>query len=150
MKYKWNCVGFSANANKVGKEIETINKSGELNRENILEYAKNNKESEIYKCFEWDDKIAGEKYRLNQATMILNSISIVIKKEQPPKPIRAFVNVRNSDDNKIYKSIIEVLENDEEYEQLLRKAEREFKNYKEKYSEIIRLKDLKNIINENI
>lgn len=149
MKYCWSCVSFAnADANKVGKELEVIEKEKELTRETVLEYAKN-KKSELHKCFEWDDKIAGEKYRLFQATNILTSISIVYE-EEPKKTTRMYVSIKNNNDKREYKNIISVLENDEDYKKLLSKAKKDFISYKEKYQDLLQLQDLKNIIFENI
>lgn len=148
MKYCWKGYNFSgADANKVGAELETIENTGELTKEKIVEFAKD-KKSELHKCLEWDDKIAGEKYRLHQASQILVSISVVIN-EEPQKTTRMFVNIQN-EDKKVYKNIISVLENEEDYKQLLKKAEKDFISYKEKYEKTLDLKDLKNIIFKNI
>ena len=147
MKYCWKSINFVADANKVGKELEKIESEGDLTREAVLEYAKDVK-SELNKCFEWDDSIAGEKYRLQQASWILASISIVVK-EEPRKSTRMYVSIKN-DDKKVFKNIVSVLENDDEYKQLLDKAERDFISYKEKYQNLLQLNDLKNIIFKNI
>ena len=147
MEYKWNNTGFSANANKVGKELEIIEATKDLTNTNILQYAKMHKSSELNKCFEWDDTIAGEKYRMQQANYILASISIVVTEKE--EPVRAFVNVK-TDEKKVFKSIVKVLENDEEYQQLLKKAERDFISYKDKYNKLVEIKDLKNIIIKNL
>lgn len=147
MKYCWKSVGFTANADKVGEELERIESREELTREAVLEYAKD-KKSELNKCFEWDDSIAGEKYRLQQASFVLSSISIVVS-EEPKKATRMYVTIKN-EDKKTYKNIVSVLENEDEYKQLLDKAERDFVSYKEKYQDMVKLKDLKNIIFKNI
>ena len=147
MKYCWKTYGFTADANKVGKELEKIESKEELTRETVLEYAKN-KKSELNKCFEWDDSIAGEKYRLQQASFVLTSISIVVS-EEPKKATRMYVSIKK-DDKKTFKNIVSVLENDEDYQQLLDNAEKEFISFKERYAELVELKDLKNIIFKNI
>jgi hypothetical protein len=150
MKYKWNSTGFSANANKVGEELSIIEETKDLTSVNVLQYAKTHKSSELNKCFEWDDSIASEKYRLIQANNILVSISVVVTEEAKEEPLRAFVNVKTKEDKKVFKSIVKVLENDEEYLQLLEKAERDFISYKEKYTKVVKYKDLRKIISKNI
>ena len=132
---------------KTLNELEKIESREELTREAVLEFAKN-KKSELNKCFEWDDSVAGEKYRLVQASAILSSISIVVN-EEPKKSTRMYVSIKK-DDKKTYKNIVSVLANDEEYQQLLDKAERDFISYKESYTDLVELKDLKNIIFKNI
>ena len=148
MEYKWNCVSYkNVDANKVGKELEIIN-NGELTNKLILEYARNHKKSELNKCFEWDDKKAGEKYRLSQANNILQSISIVVPEQE--EPIKAYVNVKTSEDNKVFKPIKVVLNNPDEYSQVVSRAEKEFINYKNKYDRLLELQDLKDIVIRNL
>ena len=80
-KYSWKYTGSFGNAQKIGEELEIIETSGEVTSNSVLDYAKKNKDSELYNCFEWDDKIAGEKFRLLRANEIISSISFVIEEE---------------------------------------------------------------------
>lgn len=150
MTYKWNASGFKADADKVGKELEGIERDGELTNSNLVEFAKKNTDSELNKCFEWNDTIAGEKYRLVQANNILQSISIVVNDVEPKEVTKAFINIRTSEEKRVFKNIISVIENDEEYNQLKEKARQDFISYKNKYDKILKLKDLKNIIISNL
>lgn len=149
MKYKWNCTVFSANADKVGKELEKIEKDEKLTSSNVVQYAQTNKKSELYKCFEWNNEVAGEKFRLFQANQILQSISIIIN-ESENEVTKAFVNIKTVEEEKVFKNIVDVLSNDDEYNQLKQKAERDFVSYKKKYEQTLKLKDLKEIIFNNI
>lgn len=147
MKYSWSNVGFSADANKVGEELEAIKDIGELTNKEVLEYAELHRNSELAQCFEWDDKIAGRKYRLKQATDILCSISIVIKEEKPVEKARVYVSTRSKDaEKRTFKKLVDVLDDDEEYKLLIDKAKNELNNCQEKYRSIIKLQDLKDII----
>lgn len=140
--YKWSSVGFKADANKVGKELENI--GNELKAEDVVNYG-TNENTELHKCFEWDDKIAGKKYRLVQANSIICSISIVTD-EKELDSTRAYVNIKTRDSGRKFKNIAEVIDNDDEYQQLINKAKEEFENCKEKYEKILKLKDLKEIL----
>lgn len=132
----------------VGEELEKIEIQKVLNTTNIVEYAKNNPNSELHKCFEWDDKVASHKYRLQQANWILSSISLEII-EEPKKVQRVYVNIKDkSTDERVFKNINEVLKNDDEYMQLVDKAKRELKNCKDRYNDLIEKQDLKDIIFE--
>ena len=62
-EYSWKGTGYSADAQLVGEELEKLEFAGEVTPDEVLKFAKNNIDSELYKCFEWDDKICGEKYR---------------------------------------------------------------------------------------
>lgn len=148
INYRWTNVYFNADANKVGKELEELENSlDSLDTKNIVNFAKDEK-SELHKCFEWDDKVAGEKYRLQQANQILTSISIVSKEEDSkPEVVRAFVNIKDSEDNeRKFKNIAKVLENEDEYSQIKKKAYDDLVRCKDRYSKIIELSDLKEII----
>lgn len=144
MTYKWKSVGYSADANKVGNEIEELE---EVTNVSVLEKAKD-KNSELHKCFEWDDTVAGDKYRLIQASTVISSISIVVNEDtNEEKIIKKYVKVYDeSKEKNKFKSIVEVLKNDSEYMQIVDKAEKEFLDYKKKYESILQLRDLKDII----
>jgi hypothetical protein len=141
-KYKWSSCGFKADANLVGQELESI--GTDFKAEDVVNYA-TNENTELHKCFEWDDKIAGEKYRLVQANSIICSISIVTD-EKELDSTRAYVNIKTGDSGRKFKNIAEVIDNDDEYQQLINKAKEEFENCKEKYEKILKLKDLKEIL----
>lgn len=152
MKYCWKTSGFSADANKIGKELENLEKDLiKLTNNEVLNYARNNVDSELHKCFDWDNESAGEKYRLRQASAVLSSIAIVIKEEKKESTkVYYSLKTSNDKDNCEFKNIMKILENDEEYKQLLNKAEKEFKSYKQKYENTLKLSDLKNIIYKNL
>lgn len=146
--YSWKYIIGGADAELVGKELEEIESLGEITPERVLGYAERNKNSELYKCFEWDDSEAGRKYRLEQANRVLCSISIEIK-EEPKVKQRIYVNVKSSNSGiKTFKNIKDVLEDDEEYKQLVDKARKDFEGCKEKYETIINREDLKDLIFE--
>ena len=146
MKYSWSNVGFSADANIVGKELEGIKGIGELTNKEVLEYAEKHRDSELAKCFDWDNESAGRKWRLSQATNVLCSISIVIK-EEPIEKTRVYVSTRSKDaEKRTFKKLVDVLDDDEEYKELLNKASNELNNCQEKYRNLIKLQDLKDII----
>ena len=92
-KYSWQSVSFNADAQKVGKELENIE---QLTNKNVLDYAENTIDSELHKCFEWDNNIASEKYRLIQATKIISSISFVVQ-EKPIKKQKVYYSIKTED-----------------------------------------------------
>ena len=147
VKYSWK-YPMGGDAEKVGKELEELEMLGEVTPERILQYAERHPKSELHKCFEWDDKEAGRKYRLELANRVLCSISIEIK-EEPKKRQRVYVNVKSSNSGvKTFKNIKNVLEDDDEYKQLLDKAKKDFVDCKDKYDTLLNKDDLKDIIFE--
>ena len=150
LSYKWKSIGFEADANDVGRELEKIeNVDGSVDAKNVVRFAEKNVDSELHKCFEWNNDIAGEKYRMMQASQILCSISIVTSETDTvdKEVVRAYVNIREQETGKRkFKNISRVLENDDEYEQIKVKAFNELSNCKEKYSKLLELGDLKELI----
>lgn len=151
INYKWSSAGFSADATEVGREIEKLEDiTGKVDKRDIIKYAEKNVDSELYKCFDWDNESAGEKYRMIQASQILSSLKIVIKEEDNKnneEVVRAYVVVKEENEEKTcIKNISRVIENDNEYNQLKEKAYKELESCKEKYQNLIELSDLKDII----
>lgn len=145
-EYSWKNTGFSANAQLVGEELEKLESAGELTADEVLEFAKNNPDSETYKCFEWNDSVAGEKYRKLQANHIMTSISVTIKSE-PKETQRVYLNIKSSIDNsRKFKNVKEVLKNDKEYQQVLDNAKQAFIRTKEQYELLVNKEDLRRII----
>ena len=144
-RYSWKYM-INANAQKVGEELEEIERAGSINPEHLIEYAERHKDSELYKCFEWDDNEAARKYRLKQAITIISSISLEIK-EEPKEVQKIYFSVNDSETKeKVYKNISEIIENDNEYSQILDKAKKEFIRCKEKYESLLEKEDLKDVL----
>lgn len=142
-KYSWKSVGFNANAQKVGEELEGII---DINNKSVLNYAKNNINSELHKCFEWDDTIASEKYRLIQANHIICSISFVIQ-EEPLKKQKVYFSIKAEEkDTCRFENIKDIIEDDKKYYALCDKAKRELENCKNNYNDLIKKDDLKDIV----
>lgn len=144
-KYSWKSVGFNANAQKVGEELENI---VDVTNRNVLDYAKNNINSELHKCFEWDDTIASEKYRLIQASTLISSISFVIQ-EEPVKKQKVYFSIKTNDkETRKFENIKNILEDDEKYYALCNKAKKELESCKNNYNDLIKKEDLKDIVFE--
>lgn len=127
------------------KKVEQIE---EITNKNVLEFAKNNKNSEIHKCFEWNDKIAGEKYRLQQASKLISSISFIIE-EEPVKKQKIYYSIKTEEKEvSKFKNIKNILEDDNEYAILCKKAKDDLERCKDNYNDLIKKEDLKDIIFE--
>lgn len=144
--FSWGSSRYGADAQLVGEELEVIERNNTITPEHVVEYAERHKDSELYKCFEWDNNEAAKKWRLNQARLIITSITLEIK-EEPKKTQRVYVNIKDvSTEERTFKNINEVLKNDEEYQQLIDKAKKELESCKERYADLLEKEDLKNII----
>lgn len=146
--FSWTTTHFKADAQIVGEELEQIERNSTITPQHIVEYAQRHADSELYKCFEWDDTEASRKYRIYQANHIICSLSLEIK-EEPKKVQRVYVNIKDTDtEERIFKNINEVLKDDNEYQQLIEKAKADLLRCKEKYENTVEKADLKDIIFE--
>ena len=108
--------------------------SADITPEKVLEIAKD-ENSELHKCFEWDDSVAAEKYRLNQARMIIVNL-VIEQKDKEAEPIRVF---QISSEKQTYQPIQLFVENDNEYQTLLKRAKSELVAVRNRYSQIAEL-----------
>lgn len=144
-KYKW-IYTINADAQKVGEELEQIERGGSINPTHLIEYAQRHKDSELYKCFEWDDSEAARKYRLRQAGVIISSISVEVR-EEPREIQKIYYSVNDNRTNeKKFKNISEIINNNDEYSQIVEKAKNEFIKCKSKYESLLEKEDLKDVI----
>jgi hypothetical protein len=100
----------NAQAQVLGPELERIAKAnGSKLRPGALVKAATPKSSPIHDIrFVWDDKIAGHRYRLDQAREIIAAVKIRIVKRgqtEPEQPIREWLNIVDADGDQYYQSI---------------------------------------------
>lgn len=140
---KWGNHSFKGNAAKVYLEITSI--GDEVKPQQMVDYAEGHPDSELHKCFTWDNDIAADKWRLEEARLIHRNLVIkYIKEENPdaePIQIRATYRTSTSPDAG-YKPIIEIMKNNDEYDGLLLVAKNELQSFKRKYAI---LKELKSV-----
>lgn len=129
--------GFKADAQKCAEEIRTL--GDEIRAEQVLELARD-ENTELHKCFEWDDSIAAEKYRYVQAQRVIKML--VIKEEEKPDdrpPVRMFYKTVS---NEGYKPTELIIKKQDEYDALLKRAYAELLSFKNKYSMLSELQDV--------
>ena len=131
---KWSVSGvFKADANKCYEEIQEIGE--EVKPEQVLDKARDS-ESELHKCFDWDDSSAAEKYRLHQARLVINHL-IVVKRdvEEEKEPVQFRVMLKNDTARESgYKQTLVMVRDEDEYKKMLEQAYRELHSFKQKYS----------------
>lgn len=140
MKARWKIDGFyKADAEKVALEIESIGDNFSLS--DVVDRAKD-ENSEMHDCFEWNDTIAGQKYRESQAANIIRLL--VIEKDDGERKektnIRFFVSTGNRDNKYTQTKRIVVIQ--DEYEKLLERALAELRAFKAKYSSLSELEEI--------
>lgn len=136
MKVRYKVDVFKGDPEKVKREIDAIvNRDGSATPERIVEAARN-EQSELHKCFTWDDHEAAEKYRLVEARKLI--ISLVIEDEKKPEamPVRCYVTTERKAG---YKKIETAVNNLTEYERLLGQALAELEAFEKKYKSLTEL-----------
>lgn len=143
---KWSigAGGFvKADANKCAQEIVSIGDSAEAQQ--IVDFARD-ENTELHKCFEWDDKVAGEAYRRDQARWVVRHL--VIKEQEPPKDkpeIRFFFKPNKAEG---YKQTQLIVRNEDEYASLLAQALKELGWFRAKYGRLVELEELFAVIDD--
>ena len=139
---KWSINGiFKADASKCYEEIREI--GDEVKPEQVLDKAKDSN-SELHKCFDWNDTSAAEKYRLIQARDVIRHL-IVVKHddEDEREPVQFRVMLKNERTQESgYKQTIVMVKDDDEYKKLLNQADAELHSFKQKYSCLSELADI--------
>ena len=142
---KWSMNIYKADAQKVAEEIISI--GDEATPAQIVEKAKD-ENTELHKCFIWDDRIAAEHYRLYQARHIVRLL-IIHNTDEPddPDPVRFFYKVDREHDTG-YKMTTKIVRNDDEYKALLRQAKAELDSFRKKYKTLKELDGVFDAIDE--
>ena len=125
---------YKADAEKVSKEIESIQNA---TPSSILEFARN-ENSELHKCFEWNDSVAAEKYRLQQARAIIVNL-VYSPKTEEEQPVRCF---QITTERCTYQPTKQFLVQENEYQSLLARAKAELESFKRKYATLTELESV--------
>lgn len=137
-EYSWTISGFfKVDANEVGKELEKLGDN--LTPDNVLEVAKD-ESNVMHNMFEWDDTVAGQKYRLWQARNIISNIRVnIISDDSQKRKIRAFVTTKKET---VFEPIEKVVKDTDRYAILLNNAYRELNYIKYKYDTLAEIQEL--------
>lgn len=105
--YAWKIPSFAKNIDidLAIQEMERIESLyGSLTPQNILD-ASRPKNSLFHTLFQWDDTLAAENYRLQQARTILNNIEVTVVSDGQPKQISVYEVIKDTSAAPVYKSI---------------------------------------------
>lgn len=92
--------------------------------------------SPLHTHFEWDDTVAGEKYRLVQAQELIRSVKVTFVKNDEVKDVRAWVSVSRVDNYREYLPVEEVVQDPFSYRLVLQEMERDIATLERKYGHI--------------
>ena len=140
----WKTNHFKADAEEAYKEIMTLD---EITAENVVELARS-ESSVIHDEFEWDDAVAGAKWRHKQAqTLLCNLVVEANDEKEPSEPVRVRV-LYNIPDTSDYKPIQHFITHEDDRVKLLNKAIQELRSFEIKYRTLTELQKVFDAINE--
>lgn len=125
---------------KAGEELERIKKAGNglLEPANVVDAARDER-SPIHDHFEWDDAVAAEAFRQDQARDLVRSLTIDVSRSNvEAKAVRAFVNV-DIGDQRGYVSTVTAMSSAELRLQVLARAFAELEAWRARHAELTEL-----------
>ena len=144
MAVEWKVKGiFKADPESVYSEITALGDT--FSPEMIVEAAKN-ENSELHKCFTWDDTIAAENWRRHQARMLV--AQLVVKTESKSGETVAVRVVSTTSIRNEYTPTAMLVKSEQGYEDLLARAIKELKAFQQKYQIIEELREIFEAIDE--
>jgi len=130
---KWKVDGiFKADANECYREISSLE---QITPKAILDFARD-ENSELHKCFEWDNDSAAEKYRTIQAGNVIRLYIVPKNADAPP------VRVLSRTSDTVYQPTRTFVKNQNEYEDLLKRALSELESFRLKYKTLSELEQV--------
>lgn len=105
--YAWKIPSFAKNIDidLAIQEMERIESLyGSLTPQNILD-ASRPQRALFHTLFQWDDAVAAEHHRLQQARIILNNIEVTVVSDGQPKQISVYEVIKQPSIGAVYKSV---------------------------------------------
>ena len=130
---------FKVSAQVVGETLEELAQTGELTSARFLDVSRP-EDAPTHNLFEWNDSVAAERYRLQQATVAINSVEVQIVNESTATAISqaAFVNVISKAPARTgeFTPIDVALSDANMRNALLQNALKELQSFRRKYSQL--------------
>lgn len=123
-----------ADPQAIGEALEDIKTStgGELRAKDVLDAARD-KRHVLHKHFEWDDNVAAERYRLDQARGIIRVVRVWEDDQEEPQ--RAFLSVP-ADKGTVYRSIEDVRSSRDLQIAVMKRANDDLDAFSRRYREL--------------
>lgn len=144
-RYKEN-TRIKAPAQVAGEMCEHLAQTGGLTPKRLVD-ANRAEDAPLHGEFEWDDAIAAENYREEQASYIIRHLTVVTE-EKKEGPIRAFVRV--TDSPRDYTPMNVVVKNADMMATLLLNAKKDMLAFVKKYKSLEQLNDVIQIMIESV
>lgn len=138
MVYQYSCASLKTDANIAGKVCEELTKTVGLTAKNLVD-ASRPETAPLHSEFEWNNDIAAEKYREDQARYIIRHL-VIIPDDGQDEPVRAYITIRQGfEESKPYDHIYEIMQEPVKRNSLLDMAIHELNAFKKKYKTLTEL-----------
>lgn len=138
--YKWKTRKLDAPANEVAKALHQIKGENAGLTPHAVVDAAAEEDHLLHPYFEWDDTKAARLYRVDQARLLIRSISVE-NKDRSAGPVRAFVSVNGSSGSRSYEPTYQAMEKSDTRNEVLKQAERDWNTFYNKYKNLAALSD---------
>ena len=139
MVYEWKPGSrFKVDANTAGTVCKQLEAAGNLSAKSLLD-ASRPEDAPLHSEFEWNDSIAAEKFREEQARCIIRHL-VVRLDEKPDKPIRGFFRITQGEAR--YTNVEAILAARDLRSELIRQALAELAAFQRKYGDLAELAEV--------
>jgi len=118
-----------------------ITSEGILHAEDVVAYAKNS-DSALHGYFEWDNTKASHAYRVYQARKLIRAVVTILPNTEEPIPAYFSLKTDRYSPEHGYRAIVDVLSDEELYQQLLRDALADYLSWERKYKQVKELEPI--------
>jgi len=129
------CPADPNKAQAYGERIEYLDTLSEVGSASVRDVVNDAKDPQsiLHDVFEWDDSVAGEKYRLQQARLLLNHLVVVVK-DQEVEEVRARFSVTTPSGDNVYAAFQTVQDTPDYQQQIIDQALKQLRIWQKKYS----------------
>lgn len=145
MVFGWKTKGlYKVSAQTAGEEITRIReRHGTLEPHDVVVESRD-ESAVLHSCFEWDNDVAAERFRDQQARVLIgNLVTVNVCGQETSAPTRAFVHIMND-----YMPVETVVAVKEYTDEMLSKALSELKSFETKYQTLTELRPVFKAIDE--
>lgn len=132
MVYQWKTGSRHKVSAAVAAEVmDRLAEEDRLNAQELVEESRP-EDAPLHSEFEWDDSVAAEKYREEQAGALIRHLVVRIEANDQEYPTRQYFMIQP--EAKIYEPIQVILKDEDKTDLLLEQAKRELRAFKAKYA----------------
>lgn len=132
MVYKWKTGSqHKVSASVAGAEMERLREEGRLTASDLVDDSRPD-DAPLHAEFEWDDSVAAELFREDQARAMIRHLTVQIEANNEKYQVRQYFIVQK--ESKTYEPVQLIIQDKDKMAMLLDQAKRELQAFKAKYA----------------